>query len=147
MIELRETEIEDLAIISEFGSQDHSKPFLNVKSMADYESEFTEINTTYLCIINSSNIILGYFILVKSAQKKSIQLKRILISKESLGIGQRALAKLEEYCISIMGIKRIWLDVYDNNYRAIHVYKKLGYQLFTTEKENKRNVLYFDKSL
>ncbi|MCJ8348558.1 MAG: GNAT family N-acetyltransferase [Moritella sp.] len=115
--------------------------------MADYESEFTEINTTYLCIINSSNIILGYFILVKSAQKKSIQLKRILISKESLGIGQRALAKLEEYCISIMGIKRIWLDVYDNNYRAIHVYKKLGYQLFTTEKENKRNVLYFDKSL
>jgi len=115
--------------------------------MADYESEFTEVNTTYLCIINLSNIILGYFILVRSAQKNSIQLKRILISKESLGIGQRALAKLEEYCISVMGINRIWLDVYDDNYRAIHVYKKLGYQVFGTEIENKRKILYFSKSL
>jgi len=147
LIELRKTEIKDLATISEFGSQDHSKPFLNVKSMADYENEFTEINTTYLCIINSSNTILGYFILVKSAQKNAIQLKRILISEESLGIGQRALAKLEEYCISDMAINRICLDVYDNNYRAIHVYKKLGYQLFSTDKENNRNVLYFDKSV
>jgi len=44
--------------------------------MADYKNEFTEINTTYLCIINSTNTILGYFILVKNAQKNDIQLKR-----------------------------------------------------------------------
>jgi len=147
LIELRRTEIKELATISELGNQEHTKPFLNTKSMADYKREFTEENTTYLCIINASNIILGYLILLKDQNKNSIQLKRILISKESLGIGQYALAKLEKYCTSIMGIKHIWLDVYDNNYRAIHVYNKLGYQVFHTEIVNKRKILYFNKSL
>ena len=92
--------------------------------------EFTDKNTTYLNIVNTSNVILGYFILHKDQIKNSIQLKRILIGKDSLGIGQDALTRLEEYCIDIMEVKHIWLDVYDNNHRAIYIYKKLGYQLF-----------------
>lgn len=147
MFELRRAEIKNLDIISEFGNQEHTKPFLNSKSMVDYKRELTEENTTYLCLVNTSNIILGYLIILKDPIKESIQLKRILISKESLGIGQYALTKLEKYCISIMNIKHIWLDVYDYNYRAIHVYNKLGYRLISTEMQNNRKILYFDKSL
>ena len=146
MIELRKTKIEELAEIFELGNQAHTKPFLTTKSMADYKREFTEENTNYLCIVNTSNII-GYVILLKNQNKNAIQLKRILISKEHLGIGQCALTQLEKYCHSIMGIEHIWLDVYDNNYRAIHVYKKCGYQVFRTEIDNKRKILYFIKSL
>lgn len=104
-------------------------------------------STTYLSIINTENDVLGYFILLKSQRKYSIQLKRMLISVESLGIGQNALSKLEDYCISVLGFKRIWLDVYDDNNRAIHIYKKFGYKIFDTVIHDNRKILYYDKSL
>ena len=147
MFDLRKADIIELTAIYEFETQDHTKPFLNKKSMADHKREFTEKNTTYLCMVDTSNVILGYFIILKNQSKNSIQLKRILISQDSLGIGQDALTKLEKYCISIMDVKHIWLDVYDDNYRAIHIYKKLGYQLYNTVIQDNRNILYFDKSL
>ena len=104
LIELRETNIEELAEIFELGNQAHTKPFLTTKSMADYKREFTDENTNYLCIVNATNNIIGYVILLKDQNKNAIQLKRILISKEHLGIGQCALTQLEKYCRSIMGI-------------------------------------------
>ncbi|NQY94941.1 MAG: GNAT family N-acetyltransferase [Campylobacteraceae bacterium] len=147
MIELRKTEIKDLTRIYELGTHEHTKPFLSTKTMADYQKEFTDKNTTYLSIVNTSNIILGYFILHKDQRKNSIQLKRILIGKNSLGIGHDALSRLEQYCIDIMEVQHIWLDVYDNNHRAIHIYEKIGYQLFDTVIQDNRKILYYDKSL
>lgn len=149
MFYLRKTEISDLTAIVELGSQEHTKPFLNHKSLAEHKIEFSNKNTTYLSMVDTSDIILGYFILLsdQSNYATSIQLKRILIDKDSLGIGQAALTKLEQYCISVMGIKHIWLNVYRNNYRAIHIYKKLGYQLYNSVMQDNRDVLYFDKQL
>ena len=147
MIELRKTESEELSKLYEIGTQAHAKPFLSAKTMADYKREFVNKNTTYLSIVDTSNNILGYIILAKDQGKNSIQLKRILIGKESFGIGQDTLTKLEQYCIEIMGIKHIWLDVYDNNQKAIHIYEKLGYQLINTQIHDNRKVLFYDKSL
>ncbi|PCJ53791.1 MAG: hypothetical protein COA79_22530 [Planctomycetota bacterium] len=147
MIKLRKTEINELPTLYKIGIQEHAKTFLNIKSMLDHQREFTDKNTRFLNILNTSNVILGYFILVKDLVKKSIQLKRILICKEHLGIGQDSLISLEKYCITEIGINHIWLDVYDNNYRAIHIYKKLGYKLFNTLIEDNRKILYYDKLL
>jgi len=147
LIALRKTKIEDLDKLYQIGIQEHSKPFLSSKTMVDYKREFKDKNTTYLSVVNTSNIILGYIILSKNQSRSSIQLKRILISIESFGIGQDTLSRLEQYCLNTMGIKHIWLDVYDNNHKAIHIYEKLGYQLFDTQIQANRKILFYDKSL
>jgi hypothetical protein len=147
LIELREAEITELGTIYNIAIEEHARLFLNSKSMNDHKREFSDMSMTHLSIVDASNTILGYFILVKSDKKYSVQLKRILISKDKFGIGQYALIKLEEYCNSIMSIKHIWLDVYDDNYKAIHIYKKLGYRLFNSEIEGDRKILHYDKSL
>jgi len=147
LIELRKTKIEELDKLHQIGTQEHTKPFLSTKSMADYKREFVDKNTTYLSIINTSNNILGYIILFCDQNENSIQLKRILIRKDSFGIGQDALTKLEQYCIDTMGIKRICLDVYEDNHKAIYIYEKLNYRLIDTKIQDNRKVLFFDKSL
>ena len=147
MIKLRETKINELDIIYKIGIQEHSKPFLSTKTTTDYKQEFLDNKTTYLCIVNESDTILGYIILLKKENKNSIQLKRILISKKSLGIGQEALTALEKYCIDTMNIKHIWLDVYEDNYKAIHIYEKFNYLLFKVNIQDNRKILYYDKSL
>jgi len=147
LIELRRTEVKDLTTIHEIGNQEHAQPFLSIKSIADLKTEFTDENTTYLSIINTTDDVLGYFVLIKNQEQYSIQLKRILICMDSLGIGQNALLKLEDYCISVLGVKRIWLDVYDDNNKAVHIYEKLGYGVFDTVIYDNRKVLYYHKSL
>ncbi len=147
MFEIRKTKIEELAKISEMGSQEHLKSFLSTKSMREHQIEFADKNTIYLSIINTSDIILGYFILLKNKDKYSIQLKRIVISEDHLGLGQNALIELETYCIDKLKIKHITLDVYDNNYKAIHIYEKIGYQLISSKINHNRKVLFYDKFL
>ncbi len=147
MIEIRKAKIEELDKLYEIGTQEHSKPYLGTKTMDDYKREFVDKSTTYLSIVNISNNILGYMILFQDQRKNSIQLKRILISKESFGIGQKALTKLEQFCIDTMSIKRIYLDVYDDNYKAIHIYEKLDYQLINTQIHDNRKILFYEKLL
>jgi len=147
LIEIRKSKILELDRIYKIASQEHAKSFLSFKSMADCKKEFEDTSITYLSILNSSSDILGYIILFQGQSKNSIQLKRILIAEENFGIGQKALAKLEQYCLNTMGISHIFLDVYENNYKAIHIYEKFSYELFKTEVQNSRKVLYYEKSL
>jgi len=147
LIELKNTNISELSTLFEMGKREHIQSFLSTKSMSDHQREFSDDNFIYLNILNVSKLILGYIILLKNLNKGTIQLKRILVHRDNVGIGQDALGKLENYCISQLEIKRIWLDVYEDNSRAIHIYKKHGYQLFKTTITDNRKVLYYDKSL
>ena len=133
MIDLRETNDEELAVIYELGYQKQTKAFLNPKSMADINNEYLDENSIYLSVVDGEDIPLGYIILEKDKNKNAIKLRRILIGKNNIGIGQRTLVKLEAYCISLLRYEHIWLDVYDDNYRAIHIYEKLGYKLFNSK--------------
>lgn len=46
----------------------------------------------------------------------------------SKGIGSKALQLLCEYAFKDLGLMRLWLRVFHTNERAIHVYKKAGFQ-------------------
>ncbi|SON52227.1 Histone acetyltransferase HPA2-like acetyltransferase (fragment) [Vibrio tapetis subsp. tapetis] len=43
--------------------------------------------------------------------------------------------------------EHIWLDIYDDNCRAIHIYEKFGFKVFNTEIQDNRTVLFYEKSL
>ena len=52
---------------------------------------------------------------------------------------------MEEYGVREFGVNRIWLDVYENNARGMHVYEKMGYRRFNQKKTGERILYFYEK--
>ncbi len=56
-----------------------------------------------------------------------VELKRIVITKTDAGHGQGVMGLLMHKVFDEIGAHRLWLDVAEDNERAQHVYRKLGF--------------------
>ena len=60
----------------------------------------------------------------------------ITAAKQNLGYGKEAIAAVTEYGMDRLGLTRIFLRVFPENLRAIHVYEKCGFREYDrTEKD------------
>lgn len=146
MITIKKSEFSQLSQFCKMNTQDHVKNHLSIKSLEDHQQEFQNSNFVYLSVFEKNSLV-GYIILVKENHENSIQFKRILIDEAFLGIGQEAMVMMEGYCVAKLNAKRIWLDVFKSNRRAIHVYEKSGYKVFKQGEENDRTVIFYEKNL
>lgn len=146
MITIKKSEFSQLSQFCKMNTQDHVKNHLSIKSLEAHQKEFQNSNFVYLSVFESNSLV-GYIILVKENHENSIQFKRILIDEAFLGIGQEAMVMMEGYCVAKLNAKRIWLDVFKSNRRAIHVYEKSGYNVFKQGEENDRTVIFYEKNL
>ena len=81
------------------------------------------------------------------ARNDSVEFRRILIDQNRRGIGQAAIAAMENYCREQWNPKRIWLDVFEDNEIGRHIYQKLGYARFGEDIFDGRKLLFFEKQL
>ncbi len=58
----------------------------------------------------------------------SIELLRVAVADADRGLGKPLLRKLIDLAFRDLGANRLWLDVYDDNERARHVYRTVGFQ-------------------
>jgi len=58
----------------------------------------------------------------------SIELKRIVVAEPGQGLGRRILAEILRIVFDELRAHRLFLDVYDDNLRAQHVYRGLGFK-------------------
>jgi len=73
--------------------------------------------------------IIGYTILEGVQSKnKSLLIKRIAIAEKGKGYGRESLQGMKKYCFELLQFHRLWLDVFDYNSRAIHLYETEGFQ-------------------
>jgi RimJ/RimL family protein N-acetyltransferase len=71
---------------------------------------------------------IGYVILRGiQGQQPVVELKRIVVAKKDAGIGQGVMRALVKFVFGDLKAHRLWLDVIDDNERAQHVYRKLGF--------------------
>ena len=147
MVTIRKSNFRELKDISDMGSQNHVSNFLSGKTLEIHERDFDKKNIVYLSIINTASLLAGYIILELQNKTKSVQLKRILVSEHYIGIGQEAIIATEKYCVNEFKSRRLWLDVYENNLKAKHIYKKLGYKKFKNGIQEFKAVEYYEKNL
>lgn len=70
----------------------------------------------------------GYVILLGvMGQNPVVELKRIVVTKRGVGVGQALMHLIIDYAFDDLKAHRLWLDVIDDNARAQHVYRKLGF--------------------
>jgi diamine N-acetyltransferase len=59
---------------------------------------------------------------------RAIELKRIVVAVPERGLGRLMLKELMRIAFRELGAHRFYLDVFDDNARARHVYESLGFQ-------------------
>lgn len=59
---------------------------------------------------------------------RAIELKRIVVAVPECGLGRRMLKELMRIAFRELGAHRLFLDVYEDNTRARHLYESLGFQ-------------------
>jgi RimJ/RimL family protein N-acetyltransferase len=59
---------------------------------------------------------------------RAIELKRIVVAVPERGLGRRMLKDLMRIAFHELGAHRLFLDVYEDNSRARHLYESLGFQ-------------------
>jgi diamine N-acetyltransferase len=60
---------------------------------------------------------------------RAIEVKRIVVSVPGQGLGRRILQELMRIAFRDLGAHRLFLDVFEDNARARHLYETLGFQL------------------
>ena len=59
---------------------------------------------------------------------RAIELKRIVVAVPERGLGRRILMELMRIAFRELGAHRLFLDVFEDNSRARHLYERLGFQ-------------------
>ena len=127
--------------------QGHASHFVIQTGLENHQKQYSDPDVHYLSIENKDGELSGYFILVHEANTDSVEFRRILIDENQRGIGQLAISEMERFCRKEFAIKRIWLDVFEDNQLGIHVYEKLGYKRFKQGSLQQRTLFYYEKSL
>ena len=83
----------------------------------------------YFMVIDENGAAAGFAILRGLlSSHRNIELKRFVIGRPGTGLGQQALHALMDHVFSGLHAHRLWLDVFETNARAQHVYRKAGFR-------------------
>ena len=120
-----------------------SRSFIIPYSKEKHGQEFNRGNVLYKSVSNDQNELVGFIILLLDGDGHSVELRRIVIADKGKTYGSRAMRLIERVVRDELERDRIWLDVYEFNRRAQHVYENSGYRLTgTTEFEGQILKLY-----
>lgn len=112
-------------------------------SPAKHQEEFAKPSVLYKAIRQGTRLT-GFVMLAMDPDGVSVELRRIVISNPGHGIGVRTLEMVRELCGRELGRSRIWLDVFETNRRARHVYEKVGYSYFGKSEHEGRVLLLYE---
>lgn len=77
-----------------------------------------------------NNNMIGHMILFGGeSSDKVLEFRRLTIDEKGQGFGKEAVKLLKIFCFEELKYHRLWLDVYSDNKRAIHVYESEGFIL------------------
>jgi len=67
---------------------------------------------------------------------KVLEFRRITINEKGLGFGREAVKLLKQFCFEKLLFHRLWLDVYDDNEKAVKLYESEGFIREGTLRDN-----------
>lgn len=130
----RPTSIEDLELILLLEKDNNT--FVHANTKSEHIEMMNNKNIEHLVFTLSSGSIIGFCILAGNEDpNKSIELRRIIVKEKERGFGKAIISFIKEYCFETLKCHRLWLDVFTDNKRAIHVYQSLGFQKEVIMKE------------
>jgi len=80
--------------------------------------------------VSETSGAIGAYVILRGLgeDSRSIELKRIVVGVPERGLGRRILAEVIQICFRELHAHRLFLDVFEDNARARHLYESLGFK-------------------
>ncbi|MCW8849407.1 MAG: GNAT family N-acetyltransferase [Melioribacteraceae bacterium] len=117
----------DIPKIIEFETSNNQ--FVNSYNKEKHLALLSDSDCIHLSLRRLDNdIIVGHMLIFGVENENSaLELRRIAINEKGFGYGREALQLLKILCFKELKFHRLWLDVYDDNSMAIHLYESEGF--------------------
>ena len=129
MTTLREATPADISFIVQIEHAPAFREYIGTWTHEEHANAMGDPDARYLVALDDSENAVGYVILrgIRS-EHRNIELKRIVIHSPGRGYGKQVLQLLLRKVFNEFRAHRLWLDVFETNVRAQHVYRTLGFQ-------------------
>jgi RimJ/RimL family protein N-acetyltransferase len=141
---LRDATTSDLDTIAAM-EQGEAAATILAASVEQHRHDLSRPGVIYKCIEQDGEL-LGFVILQLDADGFSLELKRIVVGQPGHGHGTQAVQLIDGVARDL-GRTRVWLDVFEDNPRARHVYEKCGYSVFGEAELNGRLLVLMERLL
>lgn len=145
-LELRPSHARELGGLLRLEADADTARFILPSTRERHAADFAREDIVYLTLLDAAQTA-GFIILALDSDGVSVEFRRIVVADKGAGIGQRAIALMEDFCRRQLGRKRIWLDVFDFNQRGRHIYEKLCYTRFDCRSRDGKTLLFYQKTL
>ena len=124
---LRRATLDDLPFLLDLEQRFRDLGFVGGDDAHTHARQVADPDCLYW-IVEEKSERAGYVVLrsLKSINR-CLELKRIVIAEPERGLGRIVLRAIMDKAFSELSAHRLWLDVYDDNHRARHVYRSLGF--------------------
>jgi len=147
-ITLKKSKFSELLLFAESEILEENRKFIIPYEYSRHVKEYEQESIKYLSIYsNNSQKLQGYVILNREENTASVEFRRIVVFSKGEGIGSMVVKALDEFCKREYGARRIWLDVFSDNLRGIHIYTKNGYVFLGNSYHNDKGLLIYEKIL
>ncbi|MCW3126964.1 MAG: hypothetical protein JWO03_2622 [Bacteroidetes bacterium] len=128
-IGLRNTLPEEILTVRSMESHTDNNRFVLNYSAERHRQVIESSDEEHLTIWDkATNEMIGYVILAGlSNPNLSLELRRLVIQSKGKGFGRQVVKLIKQYCFEQLRFHRLWLDVYEDNERAIHLYRSEGF--------------------
>lgn len=101
------------------------KPYITPYSLERHRQVIVSDDEAHISVFHlPDQKRVGFIILagMKSVHK-ALEFRRIVIAEKENGYGRESLRLVKKYCFEQLRFHRLWLDVFEDNHRAIHLYQ------------------------
>src|SRR5262245_49746367 len=105
MIHIERAAVRDAQLFAQLEQLPDTKQFVLPYSEAEHARKILDPSFVYLRIVHAGELA-GFFILVLDPDRNSVEFRRVVVSDKGKGIGQSAIAKMEQFCRAELQRKR-----------------------------------------
>ena len=130
-IGLTDTDPDDLDLICQIENEQENLNFIIPYHRTRHQQVIDSPDEEHLSVWNKGNReLVGFLILAGLGNSNlSLEFRRMVIQNKGKGYGRQCLQMIKEYCFNTLRFHRLWLDVFEDNNKAIGLYQSEGFQI------------------
>lgn len=133
---IRPAVLSDIPGITAIERLPESRRFVGQWSEERHRATLASLDARYFVGESEPGVLQAFAILRGLAESsRSIELKRIVVADPGRGLGRIILMELMHIAFDELGAHRLFLDVFEDNARARHLYESLGFAYEGTLRE------------
>ena len=147
VVTLADATEEQLEIFHHMEKDEDTIPYILPYSVDKHKREYGRDDVVYKSVYDLQHELVGFVILILDPDGQSVEFGRIVVARKGQSYGSRTVSLVERVCKEELNRQRVWLDVFEFNQRAQHVYESLGYRYFGHREHKWKTLRLYEKEV